>query len=92
MKEIWQVSHDPKDWKSQQGSAILGWWWALWLISGFLGQMVFRVSMDADSVDELQVSTGLSIFASIIGIPLCIVAVNLVKTISQRHEQLVTNG
>ena len=89
MKEIWQASHNPANWQSQSGSALLGWWWALWLISGFLGHMVFRLSMDADSIDELQASTGISIFSSIIGIPLCLVALNLVKTIAAKQEQLV---
>jgi hypothetical protein len=92
MKEIWQVSHDPKDWQSQPGSALLGWWWALWLISGFVGQLVFRLSMNADSIDELQASTGVSIFSSMIGIPLCLVALSLVKTIASKQEALVTNG
>lgn len=91
MKEIWQVSHNPGNWKSQSGSALLGWWWALWLIYGFIGQMVFRLSMNADSIEDLQASTGLSIFSSIINIPLCLVAINLVKTISSKQESIVNN-
>ncbi|MDD2942722.1 MAG: DUF4328 domain-containing protein [bacterium] len=92
MKEIWQVSHNPAAWKSQNGSALLGWWWALWLISGFLGQMVFRMSMRADTIDTLKASTGASILSSIVEIPLCIVALQLVKSIAAKQEQLVTNG
>ncbi|HEU5116180.1 MAG TPA: DUF4328 domain-containing protein, partial [Isosphaeraceae bacterium] len=34
MKEIWQISHGPSHWQANPGSALLGWWWALWLISG----------------------------------------------------------
>ncbi len=48
--------------------------------------------MRADTIDALQASTAVSIVSSIIDIPLCIVAVKLVKTISQKQEQLVTNG
>lgn len=92
MKEIWQVSHSPTNWKSQSGSALLGWWWALWLISNFLGQIVFRTSMNATTIEALQASTGITIFSSIIGIPLCLVAINLVKTISTKQESLVNNG
>jgi hypothetical protein len=92
MKEIWQVSHGPRNWNTQSGSALLGWWWALWLISNFLGQIVFRTSMNANTVEAIQASTGISIFASIIGIPLCLVAINLVKTISTKQEAIVNNG
>jgi len=92
MKEIWQVSQDPKDWKSQTGSALLGWWWALWLISGFVGQMLFRLSMNADTIDALQAATKMSIFSDIINIFLYLAGVNLVKTIANKQEALVTNG
>lgn len=92
MKEIWQVSHDPRNWKAQSGSALLGWWWALWIFSNVLGQIVFRTSMNANTIEGLQASTGISIFSGIVYIPLCIVAINLVKTISSKQESIVNNG
>ena len=57
----------------------IGWWWALWLISNFLGQFVFRYSMKAESLDELTNSTIASIIASVIGIPLAIITVKIIK-------------
>jgi len=92
MKEIWQVSHNPSNWNSQSGSALLGWWWALWLISGVLGQIVFRTSMNANTIEALQAATGIAILSSIVGIPLSLVAINLVKTISSKQESIVKNG
>jgi hypothetical protein len=50
MKEIWKVSTNPVNWQNGNGSCLLGWWWALWLISNFLGQAVFRMSMRADTI------------------------------------------
>lgn len=32
MKEIWQASRDPLDWKHQQPSSRLSTWWTMWLI------------------------------------------------------------
>ncbi|MDW8262007.1 MAG: DUF4328 domain-containing protein, partial [Phycisphaerales bacterium] len=32
MKEIWQASTNPSNWKQQPGSALLRWWWALWIL------------------------------------------------------------
>ena len=31
MREIWRASANPSEWRGQPGSAVLGWWWALWL-------------------------------------------------------------
>ncbi len=92
MKEIWQVSHNPNDWEFQPVSALLGWWWALWIISGILGQTVLRMSMGADTVEKLQTSTGIAIFSSVIGIPLCLLVIRIVKTISSKQESVVSGG
>lgn len=91
MKEIWQVSHNPTDWKSQKGSALLGWWWALWLISGVVGQMDLRLSMNAYTIQDFRQSTAMAIFSGFIGIPLYLVVLKLVKTIAAKQEQLVAN-
>jgi hypothetical protein len=89
MKEIWQVSQDPQNWQLQQVSPILGWWWGLWITSNIAGQITMRSSMGAETIEQLQASTVISIAANAIGIPLCIVAIALVKSISQSQERLV---
>lgn len=89
MKEIWQVSQDPRGWKSQGGGPLLGSWWALWLISWAVGQWAFRLFNFANSIEMLKTATGISIVSSVIGILLCLVAVQLVKTIAGRQEELV---
>lgn len=57
----------------------IGWWWALWLIASFLGQFVFRSSQKAESLEELTTVTIVSIIASIIGIPLALITVKIIK-------------
>lgn len=57
----------------------IGWWWALWLIASFLGQFVFRYSQKAESLEELTTATIASIIASIIGIPLALITVKIIK-------------
>jgi hypothetical protein len=89
MKEIWQVSQNPADWKHQSGSALLGWWWTLWLLSGFFGQLYFRLSMHVNSPSTLEAATMASIASAIVDIPLCIVAVTLISTIYRRQKTLV---
>ena len=60
-------------------TSAIGWWWALWIISNILGQLVFRISMKAESVDELITTTVMSMISNIVGIPLAIVAIKVVK-------------
>jgi len=91
MKEIWKVSTNPIDWENETDSSLVGWWWGLWLISGFVGQISLRMSSAADSISSLQDSTTVSIISGIIDIPLYIVMVLLVSAISTRQENLVRN-
>lgn len=89
MKEIWRVSKDPSNWQKERGSALLGWWFGLWLISNFIGQLNFRMSMKANTVSSLKASTTVSIISGVIDIPLCIVAVSLISAIFLNQERLV---
>ncbi len=89
MKEIWKVSTNPVDWQNETGSPLLGWWWAMWLIAGILGQASFRMAMRADTISSLKASTIVSIISGIINIPLYIIAVTLVSAVYARQENLV---
>lgn len=89
MKEIWKVSKNPSDWSNEAGSPLLGWWWTFWLSSNFLGQIVFRTSMSADTISALKVSTTASIISGIVDITLYIIALSLITAISTNQENLV---
>ncbi len=92
MKEIWQVSTDPMNWKSQGGSALLAGWWGLWIINGILGQVTFRLTLNADTIEKLQAATVASIASGVLAIASCIAAIRLIQTISQKQELLVAKG
>jgi hypothetical protein len=89
MKEIWRVSKNPSNWQKERGSALLGWWFGLWLISAFVGQLNFRMSMKANTVSSLKESTTVSIISGVIDIPLCIVTVSLISAIFLNQERLL---
>jgi hypothetical protein len=57
----------------------LGWWWTLWILSNIIGQFVFRYSMKAESIDELTTSTVVSMINNIIGIPLALITIKVIK-------------
>lgn len=88
MKEIWKVSSDPKRWQTRQANPILGWWWALWLINGFLGQITFRMSMHANTAESLQAATAVSILFSLFEIPLILVAMKVISRIVEKQAKL----
>jgi hypothetical protein len=87
MRELYQ---ETKELLTKKGLSInqnfstgsLGWWWTLWIISNFIGQFVFRYSMKAESIDELTVSTVASIVGNIVGIPLALITIKVIKDYS----------
>lgn len=92
MKEIWLVSRNPLRWKGQPGAALVGWWWALWLISGVLGQIFFRMTLTARTPAAIKGATSMSIVSDIALIPLTIAAIMLVSSIFRMQEELVESG
>lgn len=84
MKELYQetqrlLSKKNEKYTQNLTTHLIGWWWALWLIASFLGQFVYRYSAKAETIDELTTSTVASLIASIIGIPLAIITVKVIK-------------
>lgn len=93
MKELYQetqslLSKKDENYAENLTTHSIGWWWALWIISSFLGQFVFRYSLKAETIDELTTSTIASIIASIIGIPLAIITVKVIKDYSEIESLL----
>lgn len=87
MKELYQ---ETKELLTKKGLSInqnfttgsLGLWWTLWIISNIIGQFVFRYSMKAESIDELTVSTVASMVGNIVGIPLALITIKVIRDYS----------
>jgi len=60
----------------------LGLWWTLWLINSFVGQFVFRLTLKAETIDELTTSTIAGMIGNLIGIPLALITVKVIKDYS----------
>lgn len=83
MKELWLVSADPLHWQEQERSALLPWWWFLWILSNFLGQLSFRLGLNAKEVSEIVASSIADILADCSSVALEIVAIILVSRIAK---------
>jgi hypothetical protein len=81
MKEIWQCSQEPLNWQSQPRSALLPLWWTFWIVSGFLGNLTFRLTMSAEEIPELQAVTILYIISELWDISLALIFMALVTQI-----------
>ena len=70
--------------KVDYSTSYLGCWWTLWIISGVIGQFVFRFALNsADTVDNLITTTTAQIILEILGIPLALITVKVIKDYSK---------
>jgi hypothetical protein len=83
MKEIWQVSQNPKQWQTEVHGSILSVWWFFWIVSSILARATFRADLKAETLPQLKSASVISLVSSIWDIPLCIVAIMLVRKIFQ---------
>ena len=85
---MWRAS-TPKSgrWKNNPVSPIVGSWWALWIISGIAGQAVFRLSLKAETLDEIRMWSFLGLFSEVLDIPLCIVALMMLQQLYAMQEK-----
>jgi hypothetical protein len=81
MKEIFKASKNPADWANQTSSPIVGWWWGFWIISAFLGQASFRISLGAQEIDELLTANVVMMISEVVDIPSAIITIVLVGKI-----------
>ena len=87
VREIWKASFvSDRNWQDNPSSPLVGLWWALWLVSGALGQMTFRMSMRAESLQELQTSSFIALIADAVSVPMTIVALMMIRGLYSRQE------
>lgn len=58
-------SADASSWQNAAPSPVIGWWWAFWLISNFVGQASFRFSAQAKTLTDFFAMSWLSILSMV---------------------------
>lgn len=69
---------------------LLGPWWALWILNNIIGQVVFRTSMKADTIDDLLFSTLAGMAGNIAGIPLALITIKIISDYAAAEPLLET--
>lgn len=92
MKEMWiettkLIKYKSTDYVSDT-TLVIGLWWALWIISSYVGQYIMKSSLKAKTIEAFLDSTIADIVMSIIGIPLAILTVRIIKSYSLKEEKL----
>lgn len=86
MSDLWRASKDPARWGEVQRGSILPLWWTFWLISGFLDQAAFRLSMKADTLGQIQAAGSLLVASDVVDIITAFLAYKLVSEITSMQQ------
>jgi len=76
----------------EDNTSLIGYWWGLWIASNYIGNYILKTSFKEDSVENLMNSTIADIVLSLIGIPLAIVTVKLIKSYALKEEKISEIG
>lgn len=88
MTEIWRVSRNPADWRGTPVSALLQWWWVLWIVpfwgADILDWAVGR-NLDEAGAEALEAAIGLA--GEILDIPLILVLLAIIGAVHRMQMQ-----
>ncbi len=91
MKELWNETQDNIAGKVEreglQSSAIIGWWWAAWLLYNFVSQVARRVGNDTD-VEGIVQGLRSNTIGLVFALPAGILAILIIKKISAFEQEL----
>tara|TARA_B100000945_G_C20390257_1_gene601842 strand:+ start:821 stop:1543 length:723 start_codon:yes stop_codon:yes gene_type:complete len=91
MKELWQASHGGVKWDSFASANLINLWWLLWVVNSIYSTVVSRMFLSPSNIDELIIGTKASMFSVLIHIPLCLLAIKLVRGIQNAQEKLANS-
>lgn len=86
LKETWQASINPLNWRFQKSPMLLSIWWGLWLFSSFLGYLIFNQQHHNGGLDRLSMLLVLVIVSNISTVLLNVVFFRIIKRIDQMQK------
>lgn len=86
MREIWLASHFRGNWHGEPGPPILGWWWGLWIITGILGNISWRLSDEPAAAEPVYY---IDIVSGVLNVILCVVLIIVMRTIARAQTTAV---
>ncbi|MFY7739405.1 MAG: DUF4328 domain-containing protein [Flavobacterium sp.] len=68
----------------------IGIWWTFWIISNIIGNIAFRISLNADTIDSLETANIFACLSDITSIPAGIFAILMIKEYSKMESLFYT--
>lgn len=93
MQEIWKSTQiatlelNP-DYSKKESNPLIGVWWAFFIISGFAGQIVLKMTRKAETISELIAAGEISLIAEAIDIVSAVVTLLLIRSVSKIESDL----
>jgi hypothetical protein len=91
--EIWKASdpmadiNDSVTWQSMSTSSFIISWWVLFLMSGFVGNIILRFSLNAETVGEMLTKSWVAFATNIVEIPAAILLILIIRGIDLRQAK-----
>lgn len=74
--------------KLESNENTIGLWWALWIISNYVGQYLFKIVSKSQNIDGFLNGTLMSIVNSLLGIVLAIITINTIRSYSKKETMI----
>jgi Domain of unknown function (DUF4328) len=84
LRELFQASHPGfgTEWSRAPYPWVVAFWWILFILSSALGQILFRVSLRAETLDDVIESSRWVLVSDLVNIPLSLCGLVLVGTLA----------
>lgn len=92
MKEIWQASMDPANWRRVRTPKLLPIWWTLWLVSLPLSNASMKAGLSANDFTALLASRIVEIASDLVDLPLNFLAIALLTRIWTAQQRKNADG
>jgi hypothetical protein len=96
VREIWHKSTPVWEARGSFGSdfnappstpALVGWWWALWIIANVAGRLSDRVVTNAGTIEDMSMAAWVSIASDALFVVAALLAILVVKRIDDMQEE-----
>lgn len=83
------LSQHNEDHQNITSTRLIGLWWALWILTGILSQIVLRLFLDAETIDDFVANSITNMSLSVLSIPLALITIRIIKDYSTLEQRLI---
>lgn len=83
MSELWRASKNPLNWQNTEADWIIPIWWGFWLFNAAFAQSSVRLTLRAETIDQMTIAGTISMASAVFYIPSCLIAINMINQIAK---------